>query len=111
MGIVDWQVTLRGSWEFDFAYTLLTSLTIDERRSWERDLLAFYLDRLAAAGGTPPGFDAAWLAYRRQTLYTYLGWLCTLGAQYQQPLATTLEVIKRSATAMIDLETLKCLRG
>jgi hypothetical protein len=47
--------------------------------------------------------------WARQTLYTYLGWLCTLGAQYQQPLATTLEVIKRSGTAMIDLDSMKCL--
>jgi aminoglycoside phosphotransferase (APT) family kinase protein len=114
VGVVDWQVTFRGGWGHDFAYTMLSSLGIEDRRAWERDLLAFYLDRLAAHGAaTAPTLDAAWEAYRRQTLYTFVGWLYTIGfgplQPNMQPDAVSLKVIERSAAAVCDLDSLRAL--
>jgi len=114
IGLLDWQVTFRGSWGHDFAYTMLSALDIEQRRRTERELLAFYLDRLAAHGARPPAFDEAWDAYRRQTLYTFVGWLYTIGfgplQPNMQPNAVCLAVIERSAAAVEDLDSLALLR-
>ena len=110
MGVCDWQVGMRGSWAHDLAYLLITALTVDERRAWERDLLALYLERLTEAGGVAPGLGAAWLAYRRSTLYPYFAWIYTLGRSRMQPhfqapeIARTL--IGRIAAAIEDLDSL-----
>lgn len=53
-------------------------LGIADRRAWERDLLARYLDELAAPGGKPPMFEDAWLAYRQQMLHGLIFWTYTL---------------------------------
>lgn len=50
----DWQVVGRGSPAFDVAYLIGSAMTIDDRRTSERELLRHYLDALAAAGVTNP---------------------------------------------------------
>ena len=47
MGLCDWQCPSRGHWSRDVAYAISAALTVENRRSWERDLLARYLERLA----------------------------------------------------------------
>ena len=79
VGLSDWQCTMKGAWSHDFAYAMLTSLPVENRRSWEKELLKFYLDRVRAKGGNAPTPEAAWELYRRQTLYTFVGWLVTIG--------------------------------
>ena len=115
IGIVDWQVTFRGSWGHDFAYTMLSALSIEQRRNWERELLQFYLDRLAARGSRPLPFDAAWESYRRQTLYTFVGWLYTIGygplQPNMQPDTICMAVIERSGAAVADLDSVSLLLG
>jgi Phosphotransferase enzyme family len=112
-GLLDWQVAFKGNWGHDYCYTLLSSLTIDDRRKWERELLQFYLDKLKQGGATPPSFDEAWLLYRQQTLYTFVGWLYTIGfgplQPDMQPRRYCLPIIERSAVAIEDLESLKAL--
>jgi hypothetical protein len=109
-GITDWQVGLRGSWAQDFAYLLLTALTVEDRRAWERDLLGFYLERLAAAGGDSIPPQAAWLAYRQATFYPYFAWVYTIGRSRLQPSfqprPVSLMFIERIAAAIDDLDSL-----
>ena len=113
IGLADWQVTMKGAWSHDYVYTLVTSLPIDKRRLWEKELLAFYLERLKAAGGAAPEFDAAWEIYRRQTLYTLVGWLVTIGfgalQPSMQPDSESLEIIRRAAQAVEDLDSVRLL--
>ena len=113
IGIVDWQVTFKGAWGHDFAYTMLSSLSIEQRRDWERDLLAYYLDRLGVYGGQPPDLETAWEVYRRQTLYTFVGWLYTIGfgplQPSMQPDVISMAVIERSGAAVEDLDSIRCL--
>ena len=112
-GLLDWQVTFRGGWGHDFCYTLLSSLDIEDRRNWERDLLAHYLQRLQEGGAAAPSFDEVWTLYRQQTLYTFVGWLYTIGfgplQPEMQPPEYCLLVIERSGAAVEDLESLKSL--
>jgi hypothetical protein len=115
MGYADWQLVMQGGWAFDFAYALISALTVEDRRQWERDLLRFYLDRLHAAGGPPLAFDAAWLSYRQNTIYPYFCWLMTITGNHlplmprMQAESVSLSAIKRAANAIADLDALKAL--
>jgi hypothetical protein len=97
------------------SYTVATGLAVADRRDWERDLLAFYLERLAAAGGDPPEFDAAWLAYRQQMLWPYFGWLLSTGRSAIQPKfqpdSTNFGMLERASNAILDLDTLGAVTG
>lgn len=110
VGICDWQVGLHGSWAHDVAYLMATALTVEERRSWERELLDHYRDRLAAAGGPALSSEEAWLSYRRSLFYPYFAWVYTLGrSRFQpafQPQPVSLTLIGRIARAIEDLDSL-----
>lgn len=107
VGVCDWQCGLRGSWAHDYAYIVATALEVDDRRAWEQELLDFYLDRLAAAGGKGPSPKQSWDAYRRALFYPYFAWLYTLGRSRLQPKFQpediSLTLIGRIATAIDDL--------
>jgi hypothetical protein len=109
VGVIDWQVGLQGSWAYDYAYLLVTALTPDERRAWERELLDFYLDRLTAAGGARVARTEAWRAYRQATFYPYFAWLYTLGRSRLQPdfqpREVSLTLVERIAAAIDDLDS------
>jgi hypothetical protein len=113
MALSDWQCTSQGHWGRDFGYALATSLTIEDRRTWERDLLAHYLDRLHAAGGPKVDLDEGWLHYRRQLMSALTWWTITYnpapGMPDMQPMETASEFVKRLATAIDDLDSLDSL--
>jgi hypothetical protein len=113
IGIYDWQANAKGLWAVDVAYALSCGLTVEDRRAWERELLALYLDRLAAAGGKPPSFEEAFLAYRQQMVHGLAFWLGTIGVTALQPELQPREVcvenIRRMSQAVADLESLDAL--
>jgi len=78
MGLLDWGM-VRGQWAGDVSYALVSALTIEDRRAWERDLIARYLDRLVETGGPRLPFKEAWLAYRQQMFHPFFYWALTLG--------------------------------
>jgi hypothetical protein len=102
--LLDWQAATSGSWIQDVAYVVTCALSTSDRRIHEQSLLRGYLERLRAQGiPDAPGFDAAWLSYRRQVAYGILGLLCTPEMQseeYARIMGT------RFAMAIEDLETL-----
>ena len=57
MGLYDWQCMVRGGWARDIAYALASHLPTDDRRAWERELIARHGERLAEAGIDPPHPD------------------------------------------------------
>ncbi|MFC1823787.1 phosphotransferase [Thermodesulfobacteriota bacterium] len=115
MGLCDWQVSSRGHWGRDVAYTISTALTVENRRAWEKELLLFYLDRLQEAGGPAIAFADAW-NYYRQHLFTSLAWWTLLivpssGTSDEpppdfQPRDAMFAFIGRMATAIDDLDAL-----
>lgn len=110
MGLSDWQCCSRAHWSRDFAYTISTALTIEDRRAWEQDLLKLYLAELKAHGGPDTTFDEGWLHYRQQLMTALTGWTITLhpapGMPDMQPRDVTLAFVERIATAMDDVGTL-----
>ena len=116
MGFGDWQIVMRGCWAYDYSYALVSALTLEDRRAWEKDLLRFYLERVREEGGQPPAFDDAWLDYRRNMFYPYFCWLSTIAGSAKgttpdmQPRYVSLDIIQRSANAIRDLESLKAMK-
>ncbi len=111
MGLLDWQCLARGHWSRDLAYALSATLTIEDRRAWERDLIALYLDLFAVHSGVTIEFDEAWLRYRQQQFGALAFWTATYAppafapGNMQEP-ATALEMIRRISHAIVDLESL-----
>lgn len=110
MGLSDWQCTTVSHWGRDLSYTLGTALTVANRRAWERDLIALYLDELSRHNGPTTSFDEAWTIYREQMLPALAWWTVTLnpapGMPDMQPLPTAIEFVTRLGTAVDDLESL-----
>jgi aminoglycoside phosphotransferase (APT) family kinase protein len=106
-GLLDWQLSLSGSWALDVAYLLTSALTVDDRRAAERGLLAGYLDRLRAGGVDAPTHDEAWDRYRQNALYGVLMWLITPDGVHSD--AAQREYLTRCVTAAEDLETIDAL--
>lgn len=113
MGLGDWQAILQGGWAFDFAYLVNSGCEPEDRRRWQEDLLRLYVDTLRQAGGPTLGFDSAMLGYRQQSFWPYTAWAFTIGrAAYQpkmQPVETCLAVLRRTATAIDDLDAFEAL--
>lgn len=110
MGLNDFQVIFRGHWARDVAYVLATALTVENRRNWERDLLRFYLDRLAAAGGPHERLENLWTFYRQQMMTVLAWWTVTMAPSASmpdmQPVETTLTFLERIGQAIADIESL-----
>jgi thiamine kinase-like enzyme len=113
MGLYDWQCSVRGGWARDVAYALASHLTVEDRRRWERDLVARHGQRLAEAGIQRPDPAAAFVAYRQQMLHALWMWIGTIGRHRLQPnmqaADVTLETVRRTAAAVVDLEALEAV--
>ena len=110
MGLSDWQICVKGCGLRDLAYAISTSLTTEDRRQWEMDLIRHYLDCLDAEGASPLNFDQSLLIYRQQLLAALAMWTSTLtpapGSPDMQPAETSLEFISRMSHAIDDLDSL-----
>ena len=73
MGLNDWQCSCKGHWGRDLAYVISTALAVEDRRDWERDLVAHYVEALAAAGVADVTVEDGWRAYRHN-LFSALAW-------------------------------------
>lgn len=106
MGLSDWQITSIGHWSRDLIYTMTTALTIENRRAWEKDLVALYLDLMAERGVPREPIDQVWTALRQQLMTALAFWTITLcpaeGMPDMQPLRTTREFLNRLLTAIDD---------
>lgn len=108
-GLLDWQLMVRGRWSHDVTYLMVTGLSIEQRRSNERDLLRLYLDELRAhrVNGVPDE-DAAWRLYRQSAMWgLVIGWLITPPQNYGE--AITRGNLERLVAAVEDLGTIAAL--
>lgn len=109
VGLLDWQLMQRGRWSHDVTYILMTALDIEFRRKHERELLAFYLDRLEQGGvADAPTLDSAWQLYRQTAIWGFLiGWMITPVENYGDAILRA--NLERLTTAVEDLETFAAL--
>jgi hypothetical protein len=109
-GMCDWQCVCSGLWAGDFAYAVSAMLPVEDRRSWERELLRLYLDTFHhSAGRHIVSFDEAWALYRQQLSLALIVWTPTLCHHPDMPdmqsKEMSREMVLRITTAMSDLES------
>ncbi|MCK9543063.1 MAG: ecdysteroid 22-kinase family protein [Novosphingobium sp.] len=97
----------RGAWSIDVSYFITAGLDLVDRRRWQGALLQHYLAALAARGVTPPTFDEAFAAFRRDVIWGHLIWM--LNASHFQTEANNTAAATRFAMAMVDLDTFGAL--
>jgi aminoglycoside/choline kinase family phosphotransferase len=103
---LDWQLVRRGRPWRDLTYFMVGSLTVEERRSAERDLLQHYRDALQATGARGViSLDEIWENYRRWVLYGMQAWIANMDEWGQ----IGLPMKKRFFTAGEDLGTWEAL--
>lgn len=110
VGLADWQLLLIGHWSRDLAYTLSSSLTIENRRAWEDELIRLYLEGMQNSCGVTVSFDETMTLYRQQLISSLAMWTGTIGANADspemQPEETSLEIISRITHAIDDHDAL-----
>ena len=100
--------TARAPWSVEFSYHIIGALEVEDRRRWERPLLAYYLERLKAHGvGAAPSFEEAWHAYCRDICHGLYIWL--KNEQVFQPENVNTANATRFGAAAIDCGTLELL--
>ena len=106
-GLLDWQLSVRGYAMHDVSYYINSSLPVEVRRAKEREILAFYRDRLGHYGvANPPDLDTLFLEHRRASLWPlYMGWLACPVENYGWE--TAVVALNRVAAAFEDHETYK----
>jgi hypothetical protein len=85
----------------DIAYHVAGSLSPEDRRANEQELLREYLSHLRAAGVQAPEFDEAWEDFRVAVIYGYFLWSIT--RRVYEPI--TIEMNRRLGTAVTEHES------
>ncbi|HEX4017731.1 MAG TPA: aminoglycoside phosphotransferase family protein [Frankiaceae bacterium] len=99
---LDWQLVQRGGWHIDVGYHIASTLTPDDRRKHERELLTHYLECLAATGVSAPTFEEGWQAIPRGMLHGFFLWSITFKVE-----ASVIAVLlHRLGNAVADHEAL-----
>lgn len=105
---LDWQLVRRGRPWRDVTYFMIGALTVEERRHHERDMLAYYRDRLIATGASNViNLDEIWEHYRRWVIYGIQAWVANMDHWGQNGLPMN----ERFFTAAEDLGSWKLLLG
>ncbi len=111
VGFLDWQVVRRGDWSQDVGYFLIGSLTEEDRRSSEAELIEEYRRALQVPIDQLPSSEAAWLRYRTTPAYGLAIWLSTMGTDGWQRPEVSLALAQRYAAAFVELETMGALES
>jgi len=98
--LVDWQLVQRGPWFIDVGYHLGCTMSPEERRRSEADLLAHYLDRLRAEGVDAPAWEDARRSVALGLVYGFFLWAITL--KVAPPITTVM--LERLGSAVDDHE-------
>ena len=108
---VDWQTLAVGPPARDLAYFLGTSLTVDDRRAAERELVAEYHAALCARGVSGYGADQCFDDYRlgqlQGPMITTMGCAFATGDPSADADAMFLAMATRSCAAIRDLDSLE----
>ena len=109
VGFLDWQLVRVGEGVSDVAYFLATALSPEMRRLHEAALLAKYSQALANNGVT--GIDNAQLMkrYRAHLVYAFEAMIVTLAVGGMMNLDSNLELIRRTAKAVEELDAYSVL--
>lgn len=108
----DWQICGAGRGPFDLAYFVAHSLSADDRRAFGDDLVALYHAALVEHGVIDYNFAACYRDFRLGVLFCFV--YPVVGAATLQPgdergERLQVELVKRSVSAILDLNALDLL--
>jgi hypothetical protein len=95
---LDWQIVRKGHPFRDYSYFAIGSITVEDRRAAERDLLRHYLTALASYG-VEIAFEVAWQHYRRWVIWGLIAWQSNINPQQD-----TMASLERFCAAAKDLK-------
>jgi hypothetical protein len=96
--LVDWQLVQAGPWYLDVGYHIGCTLSPEERRRSETDLLAHYLDRLRSETAAAPSWDDARCSMAMGLIYGFFLWAITL--KVDPPITSAM--LERLGSAVAD---------
>ncbi|MBL0925648.1 MAG: phosphotransferase [Sphingomonadaceae bacterium] len=107
--LADWQVVQRGQGIRDVSFFMIMSLSVDDRRRHESELLGLYVKCLNDAGIHEATLDWAEEGHRSYGVYS---WICAIvtgafGAMQPEPVCRAF--MERAGAAMLDLGSLDWL--
>jgi hypothetical protein len=109
--VVDWQTVGESSPLTDAAYFLGGSVDIDQRRQWEKRLIAEYAGWLSSAG-IPLSSNECWQQYREFSMHGIV--ITVLGAVFSAPAERSdkmfLAMIQRHLQQCVDLNSAEFLK-
>lgn len=104
---LDWQIVRSGSPWRDVAYFIVGALTVEERRSVDREMVEMHRRHLIAAGAEGvPSSDDVWEQFRRWPAYGAQAWLGNINAWGQH---SGVEMVRRQFSAAEDYATFEML--
>lgn len=101
--LLDWQLVRIGEGISDIAYFLATSLESKTRKAHEISLIAHYQQVLADEGISTPNLTKLFQRYRAHLIYPFEAMIVTLAIGGMMELESNLELIRRTAAAIEDL--------
>lgn len=107
-GLLDWQLVRTGEGVSDVAYFLATALTTEVRRRHERELLEKYV-ALLASRGIDVELNNLMARYRAHLVYPFEAMVVTLAVGGMMANDDNLELIRRAAAAVEDLDAFAAL--
>jgi aminoglycoside/choline kinase family phosphotransferase len=105
--VLDWQITSRGRGAFDLGYFLTTSMSPADRRAVEEELIASYLETLAAGGVRGYGRDEFMRDYRITAMFCLVYTAIVIGSLdmgNDRGLALFNAMLERNTAMVEDLE-------
>jgi hypothetical protein len=98
--LLDWQCVQVAHHMQDPANLIVSGLSVADRRAHARDLVAFYLQRLADFGvEAPPGLEAAWDDFQVYGMHQVAWAMCLV---QMQPEETCCAITERASAAAMD---------
>jgi len=107
LAVIDWQGCGIGCGMYDVAFFLATSVSVDDRRRVERDVVGEYHDIVCRLGAKHYSRDDGWRSYRQNVLGTLMPMVIGSGALDMSDPALvdqTRELLGRTLTAIEDLD-------
>ena len=109
VGFLDWQLVRIGEGVSDVAYFLATALSPEMRSLYEAELLTKYAQSLADNGVADVDDARLMQRYRAHLVYAFEAMIVTLAVGGMMNLDCNLELIRRTATAVEELDAFSAL--
>jgi len=107
IGFLDWQLVRLGDGIGDLSYLLATTLSPEDRRHHETDLLAHYSETTGLHGVTDP--EQLMTRYRAHCCYAFEAMVVTLAIGDMMELSSNHELIRRTAAVVQELNCFSAL--